>query len=792
MPHGKLTGWAPGWYAGMPMLTFYFPLPFLIIAILDLIMPYTVAFKLGTALGVFLLPVTVYSLGRLLRIRKPYPVVAAVMATAFLLMEKSGTGLYSIYGGNILSTLAGEFGYMLSFALMALFLGSMYRGMEKPRVNMLFVANCVLLMALALSHIVTTIILVFTVPGLLLPFLFRIREEGPKAVLKPLAYLAAVGLIGFCLTAFWSIPFAANMKWTAGMEWDQLAVLGAGVPLGAQIALTVVGAIGLVVTLSLGVFAYRTGRRVLPFVGGPVAVTLTVLALIMLPFLSSLLIPRTWQFLTVFILGIIGMAYAVARGERRLLPLAWLTFIAFVMYAVMPDGKALWNGRLLSFWYFSFYLWAAYAVTWLLRSFMTMFWDLLGLRTRITRRIYVPLMALLVVVVTGATSTVAGGWIQWNYLGYEAKAAWPEYRAILDYIDTLPKNSRVMIEHGDKINEFGTPRAFEIIPYWTQADTMEGTLMEASYTAPFHFINQRELSEQASNAILGVEYPPGVDVTAGITHLQLMNIPYFLAFENSEGGEQVIPGVDADPRAELLETFGAFRLYEIKDTSGYVEIMQNQPVRVQIGAGTAWRDMAVEWYKNPEALDTPLVMDNGEEALQQFTWIDAESAAYPPQIPIETDGEITNVVFANDSLSFDTTAIGVPHWVKISYFPNWHVKGAEGPFLASPSLMMVIPTSGHVELYYGRTWANTLGQTLQTLAWALLLGLTIWRIVLRQKRRSAPEPAPEGPAESGLPAPGGATADLQAPDGVSPGGAQPALVPPPLPASEGVPGYTRL
>jgi len=29
LPHFKLTGWASGWYAGMPMFTFYFPFPFL-------------------------------------------------------------------------------------------------------------------------------------------------------------------------------------------------------------------------------------------------------------------------------------------------------------------------------------------------------------------------------------------------------------------------------------------------------------------------------------------------------------------------------------------------------------------------------------------------------------------------------------------------------------------------------------------------------------------------------------------------------------------------------------------
>ena len=105
-------------------------------------------------------------------------------------------------------------------------------------------------------------------------------------------------------------------------------------------------------------------------------------------------------------------------------------------------------------------------------------------------------------------------------------------------------------------------------------------------------------------------------------------------------------------------------------------------------------------------------------------------------MPINTEGVVTGEQMENESFSFDTTAIGEPHWIKISYFPNWHVEGAEGPYLASPSLMMVIPTQSHVTLTYGRTAANTLGQTLEVLAWILLAGLSVWRFILWRRRRS--------------------------------------------------------
>jgi hypothetical protein len=656
LPNFRLTGWAPGWYAGMPMLTFYFPFPFLLIAILDWFIPYQIAFKLITALGVFILPLTTYAMGRLWRVRRPFPILAAAFSLGFLLIK-----YYTIYGGNILSTLAGEFGYMLSFALVFLFLGTMYRGMEKPRFNMLFVLNCLILMALALSHIVTTIMLVCIAPGLLLVNL-RWRSLG---------YLVAVGVVGFCLTAFWSLPFVTNLEWTALMPWTQL---------------------------------HGFWKDFLPPGLRPVAVV-----------------------------AVVGVAYAIARKERRMLPLAWMTVITVALFWLLPQGR-LWNARILPFWYMSLYLWAAFGVAWLVRPFMVMAWDLFRLRGREGRRIFTPVVAIILGAVAIVGSSQANGWIQWNYKGYEAKEGWTQYQEILTYLDTLTPG-RVLVEHGQKLNEFGTPRAFEIIPYWTNLDTMEGTLMEASYTAAFHFINQAELSEEPSNAIIGVDYP-GIDIHRGITHLQLMNIPYFLAFYTEDKEERVIPGLLADPRTELLATFGDYNLFRISGCSGYVEVMKNEPVRIAIEQ-SEWRDMANQWYLEETALDTPIVWDNGEEALQRFASITVDQATDPPEVPIETDGYVTNEMLTNESLEFDTTAIDVPHWIKISYFPNWHVEGAEGPYLVSPSLMMVIPTEeghGHVTLTYGRTRANTVGQVLEVLAWALLLGITVWRGVLWRRR----------------------------------------------------------
>src|SRR5665811_1443987 len=90
--------------------------------------------------------------------------LSALGASLFLFTES-----FSIYGGNFLSTLAGEFGYSLSFALGFLFIGMMHLAIEKgSKFNWLFILNCFILMTIALSHVLTTICLLVILPWLLL------------------------------------------------------------------------------------------------------------------------------------------------------------------------------------------------------------------------------------------------------------------------------------------------------------------------------------------------------------------------------------------------------------------------------------------------------------------------------------------------------------------------------------------------------------------------------------------------------------------------------------------------
>ncbi len=75
-------------------------------------------------------------------------------------------------------------------------------------------------------------------------------------------------------------------------------------------------------------------------------------------------------------------------------------------------------------------------------------------------------------------------------------------------------------------------------------------------------------------------------------------------------------------------------------------------------------------------------------------------------------------------IEFRTKELGAPHLIKVSYFPNWKVKGAKEVYHVTPNFMLVYPEKEQVVLYYGSTIPDYIGRflTIVGLCYILYLG----------------------------------------------------------------------
>ncbi len=136
---------------------------------------------------------------------------------------------------------------------------------------------------------------------------------------------------------------------------------------------------------------------------------------------------------------------------------------------------------------------------------------------------------------------------------------------------------------------------------------------------------------------------------------------------------------------------------------------------------------AVLWYNDPNRWNVLLATSGPDD------WQRASSNAADVPVTANPAVEVSDVVVGTDSVSFSVDEVGVPVLVKVSYFPNWTVSGAEGPYRVTPNFMVVVPTEHQVTLSYGRSSVEWLG-LLATLVGVALVG---WLMVVDHRRRAA-------------------------------------------------------
>jgi hypothetical protein len=653
LSHGRITGWAPSWYAGFPAYVFYFPLPAVLIALLSFVIPYGIAFKLVTVLGILSLPVAAWAFGRLLGMRFPGPALLAVATVPYLFysgFSQSGSWSFTIYGGNIASTLAGEFTFSISLSLALLFLGVLGRSLDTGRHRALAGA---LLACTGLSH--------------MLPTLFALGGAGVLLLLRPSvarAKLTATVLgLGALLAAFWTVPFLFRLPYSNNMGWEKLTQYQRNLFPSNIRWIVAMAAAGAVASLAL---RRRTG------------LTLVGLAAISACVFVAAPQSRLWNaralpfwYLCVFLLAGVAVTegagllarFLAADPERPPAHVALATPVAAALAAWIFVGAPL--GVLPS---------------------------------------WVP-------TVSSPESAFVPSWAKWNYSGYERKTAYPEYKSVIDMMARVGRTNgcgRTNWEYESAQDRFGTPMALMLLPYWTNGciDSMEGLYFESSATVPYHFLTASELSKAPSNPQRDLPYH-NLDVRSGVRDLQLLGARYYLAFS-----PEALAQARATPELRPIAQTGNWEVFEVAGSELVTPLAFKPAVITNVkGGARGWLDVSVNWFDDPSRRDVPLAQSGPKDwprvpvSYQASTTNKVGSTVVIGATPLEAvaPSQVRNIRQGDDRISFDVDKPGSPVLVKVSYFPNWKASGAKGPWRVTPNLMVVVPTSRHVSLHYGYT-----------------------------------------------------------------------------------------
>lgn len=723
LPNWRLNGWSMDWYSGFPVYRFYMVVPALLIVALDVVLPYGVAFKLVAVAGIVTLPISLYLFGRLARFAYPLPELFAVVGMIYLLDES-----YTIYGGNVASTMAGEFSFSIALSLAMVGFGLFARGLEtgEHRVKAAIVV--------ALAVLCHGIVAIFVTVGLLIMGLLWFDR-------RRLRWFVTTAGTGALLSAFWIVPFVGNHAFMTDMKykgepgsgsfssyWDMFFAL----PPFFNVLFTGLAVVGFVASI---VRRQVTGAWI--GITGLVFTALVFLTKDSLPVIGLLWNPRLLPFVNLcrYLLAAVGAVEIVAGLVR------WAQLERFrrdVQRGAQPsEYEPLDRGG----------RFAANTVTALSLTAVTLL--VLGFRFQ---------------VLPGATFQTENGrneytwlgvfegpadssgfvdvWARWNFSGYEAKSYYGEYYELVQTMKTIGEErgcGRALYENHADNDHYGTTMALMLLPFWTDGciGSSEGLFFEAAGTTPFHFLATAAMSKQSSNPVRELRYENNI-AAIGVPYLQDLGMRYFLAVS-----PEAVAEAKAQPELTLIETAGPWHVFEVEGSELVVPLAV-QPVVVEARGGDQrerWLEVGTSWFQQREEWAATPAADGPEEWQRIDVEIDLSRRVgepgddsrnvdiVTPVQPIEpvalADVTVTDVVVGEDSVRFSVDQVGVPVVVRVSYFPNWQVDGAQGPYRIAPNMMVVVPTDTEVRLHFEPSLVDRLAYVLTFLG--IVACFVMWR-----------------------------------------------------------------
>ncbi len=732
----RLSGWSNDWYAGLPIYRFYMVVPAIFILLFDIVLPYGIALKLVAVAGLLALPVCTWLFAKLARLVFPLPELLVVASTVFLFDES-----FTIYGGNIASTMAGEFSFSIALAFSILGFGVFIRGLETGKYR---IAATLLLALAALSH---GIVLLFVFLGYVL--ILAMHRDAAK-------WRFGLPVIGtaILLSAFWVVPFVLNHSYMTDMKYEPQptgyseSFIDMFFPLHTVFDVIIMGFA--IVGLLSGLWRRNNTASWMGIYGVILAIGVFV-ARESLPIIGLLWNPRILPFFyllryMLMMIGIYETVVAVARFaslERAAARVAKTGEVQTL--AASPRGRL------------SFNVATAVVVALLAISIIGFRFQELPLATSRTAQDGSVRYGIGPFSVPSSNDGFVDGWARWNFTGYEGKYAYGEYRAIVETMKQIGEDprygcGRALWENNGELNKYGTTMGLMLLPHWTDGciGSMEGLFFEASGTTPYHFIAAAAMSKQSSNPVRELRYDDN-NAALGVRYLQELGVRYYMGFT-----PEAVREASAQTALREIARSGPWVIYEVA-ASDLVVPLTVQPVVVggrtdsqaDMGhpgdAKERWLEIGTSWLQNPndwpavpaasgpsewQRIDVAIDMNRRiGEPDESSRRVDVVLPTQPIDVVNVEPIVVSDVEQGRSSVSFSVDKIGTPVLVRTSYFPNWSVSGAEGPYRVAPNMMVVIPTQTDVKLSFGWSLLDVFAYVLSIVG---IVVLVRWRRSGRQ------------------------------------------------------------
>jgi hypothetical protein len=813
LEQGKVVSWAPGWWCGFPMFQFYFPLPYILIALLGLLAPHNIAFKLVSVLGVYSLPFAAYAAARMFRLPRPTPILLAIASHLFLFVDA-----HAMWGANIYSTLAGMSANALGFALMLPTMAIWWNDARRGRPSLAAILTFALLL---LTHFFTSLMTALAL--IALPCFMQRGQRKPA--FRALGINAVASVL---LTAWWLFPLLEKHAYsiTYGSNWHVSLLSSLPTYIWFVMPLSVA-------SLFLALCKRHTVAALLLW--------FSICAVLLFHWgntISGVFVNiRLWPFVLFGLLATAVVALGHVLHERPGgTPVVAALMLASLLFITSSQHPGRNNPPPIRTWAIQNYGGLEHSQGY--EAFKNLVMPLNDTPGRLANdatpqndamgspRIFELVPHLI------NKNIIEGGIVNSSPMAYhafyarcEASSRCSGYPAMMTptHFDMQRATAHLELLNTKHFIARGrfTKAALQASPQWDWKDSAgPWSLFELNTHDGSHVVIppyqpmtvQTDRPEAMSlewlycDALLQqpVIFVPPTDPTTGPEGMVMSESEFLRLSGTLSRNGDINTWLHAGPFTENS-------LPESLDGSGL------DPISGDTTAGCDWTPLLTQspiypgkTYRTPENIETlcfanifspaartaqlqsahddglklwlngacikdsrersdtfstltvalrqgrnRLLVQSSQKSYEQYFHIrltDTNGTPYsdiafsesrePVAIPewalspilSRGVGPTDEKIEANGSkLRFRTDSIGLPHLIKISYYPNWKVTGAEKIYRVSPSFMLIYPTDEEVTLYYGSTTMDTVGRSVSALS---AFGLCLAAIVMRTRRRS--------------------------------------------------------